>query len=186
MHSARELLTAYVKAHNAGFRSGDFEALGELLLPTASMRFHGIEIGPFDNAKAILQAFCEQPPDDEVLAVLREIGPGQPEEAHQRRLLAIRSNDPAIYNRVVEGKRGPDWDPEAVLAAIASPTLLMQADPDFGAALLDEHAEKAMRILTNAEHVKFPGVGHGIHSTVTQETVDVMERFVRERGPAGA
>ena len=62
----QELLAAYVKAHNAGFRSGDFEALGELLLPTASMRFHGIEMGPFDNAEAILQAFREQPPDDEL------------------------------------------------------------------------------------------------------------------------
>ncbi len=75
MHSPKELLTAYVKAHNAGFRSGDFKALGELLFPTASMRFQGIEIGPFDNAEAILQAFQEQPPDDE-LAVqsIRTIG----------------------------------------------------------------------------------------------------------------
>ena len=62
----------------------------------------------------------------------------------------------------------------------------MQADPDFGAAVLDEHAKKAMGILTNAEHVKFPGVGHGIHSAVAQETVDVMERFVRERAPGAA
>ena len=65
----QELLAAYVKAHNAGFRSGDFKALGELLLPTASMRFHGVEIGPFDNAKAILQAFSAKPPDDELVVV---------------------------------------------------------------------------------------------------------------------
>ena len=134
----------------------------------------------------IQELMLEQPADDEVIAVLREIGPGQPEEAYQRRLLAIRSNDPAIYNRVVEGRRRPDWDPESTLAAITSPTLLMQADPDFGAAVLDEHAETAMKILPNAEHVKFPGVGHGIHATVTRETVDAMERFVRERASAGA
>ncbi len=134
----------------------------------------------------IHELMLEQPADDEVIAVLREIGPGQPEEAYQRRLLAVRSNDPAIYNRVVEGRRSPDWDPESTLAAITSPTLLMQADPDFGAAVLDEHAETAMKILPNAQHVKFPGVGHGIHATVTQETVDVMELFVRERASAGA
>ncbi len=40
------LLAAYVEAHNTGVRSGDFEALVGLLLPTASMRFHGIDIGP--------------------------------------------------------------------------------------------------------------------------------------------
>ena len=75
MRPPQELLAAYVKAHNAGFRSGDFEALGALLLPTASMRFHGIEIGPFENAEAILQAFREHPPDDElVVQSIRAIG----------------------------------------------------------------------------------------------------------------
>jgi len=75
MRSPKELFAAYVEAHNAGFRSGDFEGLGELLLPTATMRFHGIESGPFDSAKAILQAFREQPPDDElVVQSIRTIG----------------------------------------------------------------------------------------------------------------
>ncbi len=75
MRSPKDLLLAYVKAHNAGFRSGDFEALGALLLPTASMRFQGIESGPFDNANAILQAFREQPPEDElVVQSIRAIG----------------------------------------------------------------------------------------------------------------
>ena len=75
MRSPKEFLTAYVEAHNAGFRSGGYEALGDLLLPTASMRFHGMEIGPFDSANAILQGFREQPPDDElVVQSLRAIG----------------------------------------------------------------------------------------------------------------
>ena len=75
MRAPKELLTAYVEAHNAGVRSGGYEALGDLLLPTASMRFHGMEIGPFDSAEAILQGFREQPPDDElVVQSIRAIG----------------------------------------------------------------------------------------------------------------
>ena len=75
MRSTKDLLLAYVKAHNAGFLSGDFEALGELLHPTASMRFQGIESGPFDSAEAILQGFREHPPDDElVVRSIRAIG----------------------------------------------------------------------------------------------------------------
>ena len=75
MRAPKELLTAYVEAHNAGVRSGDYEALGDLLLPTASLRFQGIEIGPFDSAQAILQGFREQPPDDElVVQSIRTIG----------------------------------------------------------------------------------------------------------------
>ena len=75
MRSPKELLTAYVEAHNAGFRSGDFEALGELLHTTASMRYYGIEMGPFDSAEAILQGFRVHPPDDElVVQSIRAVG----------------------------------------------------------------------------------------------------------------
>ena len=75
MRGPTELLAAYVEAHNVGVRSGDFEALAELLLPTASMRSQGIDIGPFANAEAILQGFREHPPDDElVVGAVRTIG----------------------------------------------------------------------------------------------------------------
>ena len=67
MRGPEELLAAYVEAHNEGVRSGDYEALGALLLPTASLRFTGSAAGPFDNAAAILQAFREQPPEDELV-----------------------------------------------------------------------------------------------------------------------
>ena len=67
MPGPEELLAAYVAAHNEGVRSGDFSALADLLLPTASMRFTGIAAGPFDSAAAILQAFREKPPDDELV-----------------------------------------------------------------------------------------------------------------------
>ncbi len=75
MRAPEELLAAYVEAHNAGVQSGSYEALGDLLLPTASMRFHGMEIGPFDSAKAILEGFREHPPDDElVVQSIRTMG----------------------------------------------------------------------------------------------------------------
>ncbi len=75
MPGPEELLAAYVEAHNEGVRSGDYSALADLLLPTASMRFSGIAAGPFDSAAAILQAFREKPPDDELVAVtVRRVG----------------------------------------------------------------------------------------------------------------
>ncbi len=67
MRGPKELLAAYVEAHNLGVRTGNFDRLAELLLPTASMRFHGSDAGPFGNAEAILDAFYERPPDDELV-----------------------------------------------------------------------------------------------------------------------
>ena len=75
MRGPKELLAAYVEAHNLGVRTGNFDRLAELLLPTASMRFHGIDAGPFGNAEAILHEFHERPPDDElVVASIRGTG----------------------------------------------------------------------------------------------------------------
>ena len=75
MRSAKELLIAYVEAHNIGVLSGDLTALGDLLLPTASMRLQGIEIGPFDSAEAMLQGFRVHPHDDELVVLsIRAIG----------------------------------------------------------------------------------------------------------------
>ena len=71
-----ELLVKYVAAHNRGVRSGDFRALADLLHPTATMRFDGIDAGPFDSADAILRAFRDSPPDDELtIGPCRKIGP---------------------------------------------------------------------------------------------------------------
>jgi len=66
VRTPEELVAAYAEAHNAGVRTRDFTALGALLHPTASMRFRGGTAGPYDNAIAIVRAFREQGPTDEL------------------------------------------------------------------------------------------------------------------------
>lgn len=60
--NARELLEAYVKAHNEGERTGDFRALVGLMHPDAELRFKGPRVGPFVGRTAIARAFDEDPP----------------------------------------------------------------------------------------------------------------------------
>ena len=67
---------------------------------------------------------------------------------------------------------------DSILSAIKAPTLLMQADPEVGAAVLDEHALRAMKLLSNARHIKYEGIGHGIHAALPEKTVADMEAFV--------
>jgi len=71
--SPAELLRVYVQRHNGGVRAGGFSGLRALLAEDASMRFHGIEAGPFVGIEAILLAFVEDPPDDE-LVILEQRG----------------------------------------------------------------------------------------------------------------
>lgn len=75
MWTPEQLLAAYVEAHNEGVRTRDFTALGALLHPTASMRFHGVDAGPYESAVAIARAFREQGPKDE-LRIVRIVSAG--------------------------------------------------------------------------------------------------------------
>jgi hypothetical protein len=65
--SPAQILRAYVEAHNGGVRSGDFARLGALLTEDATMRFKGIDAGPFVGRAAILAAFAKSPPRDELV-----------------------------------------------------------------------------------------------------------------------
>jgi RimJ/RimL family protein N-acetyltransferase len=63
---AVDVLYEYVARHNQGVRSGDWEALGECFAEDAVLAFEGVPVGPFPGREAIVAAYGERPPDDEV------------------------------------------------------------------------------------------------------------------------
>jgi RimJ/RimL family protein N-acetyltransferase len=69
-----DFLYEYVARHNQGVRTGDWEALGELLAEDAVLEFEGIDIGPFAGRDAIVAAYTERPPDDEVRVLSVDAG----------------------------------------------------------------------------------------------------------------
>ena len=69
-----DLLYEYVARHNQGVRTGDWEALGESLTDDARLEFEGIDVGPFAGRDAIVVAYTERPPDDEVRVLSAEDG----------------------------------------------------------------------------------------------------------------
>jgi RimJ/RimL family protein N-acetyltransferase len=69
-----DMLYEYVARHNQGVRTGDWEALGELLTDGALLELDGIDAGPFAGPEAIVRAYAERPPDDEVRVLSAEEG----------------------------------------------------------------------------------------------------------------
>jgi steroid delta-isomerase len=57
---------AYIEAHNAAVRSGDWEAFSRWFVADAEMRFEGVPVGPFHGRDEIRAAYESRPPDDEV------------------------------------------------------------------------------------------------------------------------
>jgi RimJ/RimL family protein N-acetyltransferase len=61
------LLHDYVMVHNECVRTGDWQTLGERFTDDAELEFEGVPVGPFKGRAAIVAAYDERPPDDEVL-----------------------------------------------------------------------------------------------------------------------
>ena len=61
------------------------------------------------------------------------------------------------YDNVAAG-----YDMETMLPTIHCPVLLIQADPSAGGALTDDEVQRAMTLLPNSTHRRFPGMDHGL------------------------
>lgn len=61
------LLHDYVTVHNECVRTGDWVPLQDWFAEDAELAFEGVPVGPFSGREEILEAYGEQPPDDEVV-----------------------------------------------------------------------------------------------------------------------
>lgn len=113
---AIDLLYEYVARHNQGVRTGDWEPLGECYAEAAVLEFEGVPVGPFSGREAILEAYRERPPDDEVRILSAEerrdgvetryAWAARPELPAGRMLVTLRG--PAIERLVVTFEAGLD------------------------------------------------------------------------------
>jgi pimeloyl-ACP methyl ester carboxylesterase len=71
--------------------------------------------------------------------------------------------DPEVLTPVIEGRWLDGYDFPSLLAGLSCPTLLLQADPSAGGALTDADAESLKSIVSDCQHVRFPGCGHNLH-----------------------
>jgi steroid delta-isomerase len=60
------VIDAYIEAHNAAVRSGDWSEFAGWFTDDAEVRFEGVPVGPFRGREEIRTAYEERPPDDEV------------------------------------------------------------------------------------------------------------------------
>jgi RimJ/RimL family protein N-acetyltransferase len=73
---AVDFVYEYIARHNQGMRTADWEALAECYAADAVLEFDGVPVGPFVGREAIVAAYREQPPDDEVRILSAEAQDG--------------------------------------------------------------------------------------------------------------
>ena len=115
-------------------------------------------------------------------AHVRETMPELEEARVRDRARKLSRMDPEVFRSTLSGRSRVDWRTEDLLARASSPGLLLQAEPELGAALNDAEAAEAMQILPDAEYEKWADSGHGMHAAFPERfATRVRGYFARYR-----
>jgi pimeloyl-ACP methyl ester carboxylesterase len=99
----------------------------------------------------------------ELIPLVAKMYPDQNAAEVRSRAISYTGLDPDVYTPTLDGSTMDGFDAEASLSAIECAALLLQADPAMGAAMTNEEAERAVRLIPDCTFVQMQGVGHGIH-----------------------
>jgi pimeloyl-ACP methyl ester carboxylesterase len=86
--------------------------------------------------------------------------------------------DPAVFEPIIAGQWLDEYDCQAVMSAIACPTLLLQADMAAAGMLTDSDAEEAEERAADLIRIKYSGCGHMIHAQQTSKLLRHVEAFL--------
>jgi pimeloyl-ACP methyl ester carboxylesterase len=86
--------------------------------------------------------------------------------------------DPSVLDPICDGTWLAGYDPESVIEKIDCPTLLLQADSDYGGMLDDEDVTLFRDRLPDLTHLRFDGHGHSLHTSATGPFMNAVCGFL--------
>jgi pimeloyl-ACP methyl ester carboxylesterase len=147
--------------------------------PVMVRRPFGPESSPFQGYFGwALQLKEETGSLEGITAALRQANPDLPEPMLQGFAHSLHQLDADFLRMVLRGPEivaGIDFA-EAIRAANV-PALVMQADPNLGAALVAEDLDLLLANNPAFQLVEFPGSGHGIHHDQYERAMEVFRDF---------
>jgi pimeloyl-ACP methyl ester carboxylesterase len=91
---------------------------------------------------------------------------------------SLNQIDPDVLTMFRDGRLVADYDPDATLARVTCPLLLLQGNPARGALMSDEDVRRARAHLPQAGHVAFPTLGHGLHVEHPEPILEAVTTFL--------
>lgn len=91
---------------------------------------------------------------------------------------SLNQIDPDVLAMYRDGRLVADYDPDATLARVTCPVLLLQGSPDRGALMTDADVRRTLAHLPHASHVAFPTLGHGLHVEHPDPILDAVTAFL--------
>lgn len=95
----------------------------------------------------------------------------------------LRQADPSIFTAPISGQWLEGYDERQLFEAVRCPALLLQGDPETGAALTDEDAEAAEKLMPLCQRIRFPNTGHMVRAERPAEVLRLVEEFAAKLPP---
>lgn len=102
--------------------------------------------------------------------------PSMDQERRKKRAETLSHVDPDVVATILEDRHMEGIDPDTLLRQITCPVLLIQGDPNLGAALREEDLAYMMERIPNCDVVRMQDIGHGLPSG---ESLSRVETFLR-------
>jgi pimeloyl-ACP methyl ester carboxylesterase len=86
--------------------------------------------------------------------------------------------DPDTLQMTLDGRASQKWRPQEFLRKVQCPTLLMQADPQFGALMTNDGVRQARELLADSQHVCLEGLGHSLQMSDPAPVLRAITNFL--------
>lgn len=120
----------------------------------------------------------DDPPFDELVKRLAKAMPDDPPTKHRYRAKSLQSLDMDVLSVYVDGDIFNGYDPEALLAGLNCPALLVHADPTIFARLEPPEAKRAVALAPDACAVMIEGAGHNVHGDRPVQYCRTVQEFL--------
>ncbi len=92
--------------------------------------------------------------------------------------VSLQQLDPETLRMTLNGRAAKTWDGREFVKSVRCPTMLLQADPRYGALMSDEDVQCVRAAIPGAVHVRLEGIGHALHMYQAAPVVRAILNFL--------